>query len=73
MCIRDRADIALDDIVSAKVMIGFNGYMPYRRLVIREREGFGEHEHILNLGLFDPEKIPDWMGALHERLPSLEK
>ena len=67
-----KADIPVNDIISAKLKVGFSGYKPYQRLVVRARERSCEHEYILNLTLFIRDAIYEWLDIFRKHFPALE-
>jgi hypothetical protein len=67
-----KADIPIRNIISARVMVGFSGYDPYVRLVVRAREKDRERKHTLNLTLFTRDDIYKWLDVFRKHYPALE-
>lgn len=68
-----RTDVPLADIADAKFVIGFSGYKPFQRLVVKTRKESGNKEIIINVGWFDPPKIKQWVKGLDARRSSIRK
>ena len=66
------ADIPIRNVLSARVMVGFSGYDPYIRLVVRAREKDSERTYILNLTLFTRDDIYKWLDVFRKHFPALE-